>query len=385
MSFDSGRGDLDPLPVSGIPITKLSVPLAAALAALCAALAPGIASAAGPDLSVSMSASPNPAMPGDYLSVNVTTRNNGDAPAPGAYIAVLIFEGGNLAETDQCVNFFGRLAVCSVGTLQPGESARRTVLIKDLQVGDIHFQANTGSDVIDAAFGDNATETTITVERRADLSLGLELGRNSAASSANATLVATVRNSSAGIARDAMFRLTLEKGIRTERLPSDCKRSGLEVKCDLGTLDARSSATRLIPLRARSKRAFSLLGGVSWSGQDATPEDNLAQVLLSTYARTRKVNVRTLVRGLSRKNRCISKRRLRLRVRIPRGSAVSRTYIYVRGKRVRLVRGTRLRKRVNLKRLPRGFYTLRVQTILKNGERRIGHRLLRACGTKFIR
>jgi len=54
------------------------------------------------------------------------------------------------------------------------------------------------------------------------------------------------------------------------------------------------------------------------------------------------------------------RRRFRIRVREPRSGHVTRATVYVNGRRVKVVRGRRLRAPIDLRGLPRGRFTVRV-------------------------
>ena len=356
------------------------IPALIALALATAAIASPASASAAPDLSIAVAASPDPAVPGDELTVRLTAKNSGDAPATGAYIGLVMLGDVTLAEGPECVNILGRLAVCSVGTLEPGETARRTLEFADLKVGELTLQASASSDKADAKPADNVAQTAITIEPRADLKLGLQVTKPATATRANATVTATVRNSAGGPARETRLLIEVENGLSVVNLPTGCRFASRRVTCDLGTIDSRASATRLIALRPRARSTYSLIGGVTWSRRDATPSDNLAQALLTTLSRTRQLSIGWLVRGVPLRRECVHRRTLRLRVRKPKGGGtVSRVEVFVAGKRVRRVTGRHLRRPITLRDLPRGGYTVRVHTTLRDGRRLIGHRGVRAC------
>ena len=85
-----------------------------ALACLASGAALPSPASAAVDLVTTLSASPSPAVPGDTLTVSVTARNAGDTPATAAYIGLVMLDNVTLAEGAECVNFLGRLAVCSI-------------------------------------------------------------------------------------------------------------------------------------------------------------------------------------------------------------------------------------------------------------------------------
>lgn len=87
---------------------------------------------------------------------------------------------------------------------------------------------------------------------------------------------------------------------------------------------------------------------------------------------------RKLVR-LPSARRCLRRRRLRLRLKVPRSLHARRAVITVNGRTRRVVRGRGLRRSLLLRRLPRGRVRLRVTVVLSDGRRVRGGRRYRTC------
>jgi hypothetical protein len=73
--------------------------------------------------------------------------------------------------------------------------------------------------------------------------------------------------------------------------------------------------------------------------------------------------------GLRGRRTCISRRNFRIRLRHPRGDRLKRAKVYVNGKRVKVIRrrGKRLRATVNLRGLPKGRITVKIQAVTRKG------------------
>ena len=140
---------------------------------VCGMALPAIAHAT-PDLTVTVSATPDPAVPSDDITVKVTAKNNGDSAAPGANIGIVAIGDAKLVDAQACVNFGGVLAVCDVGTIAPGETVRKTFTMSDLKPGTLTAQASISYQGADERPADNLATTTVTVEPRADLKLELD-------------------------------------------------------------------------------------------------------------------------------------------------------------------------------------------------------------------
>src|SRR3712207_5231393 len=76
---------------------------------------------------------------------------------------------------------------------------------------------------------------------------------------------------------------------------------------------------------------------------------------------------------------CRSRRDFMIRLRRPERGRIRSARVYVNGKRVKVLRGRRLRSRVNLRGLPRGRYTIRVVVRTTRGRRIVSTRRYRTC------
>jgi hypothetical protein len=80
--------------------------------------------------------------------------------------------------------------------------------------------------------------------------------------------------------------------------------------------------------------------------------------------------------------RCLSRRSFRIRLKEPRGDALSVATVYVNGRRVEVRRGERLTAPINLRGLPKGRYTVRIVAETVLGKRIAGSRKYRTCAQK---
>lgn len=94
------------------------------------------------------------------------------------------------------------------------------------------------------------------------------------------------------------------------------------------------------------------------------------------------VQVQEIVQQLPSNKRCLSRRSFGIRLRAPRGEVLVEGRVFVNGKRVRVVRGSRLRSMVNLKGLPKGRYVVKITVTTKSGKRYSGTRRYRTCTPK---
>ena len=69
----------------------------------------------------------------------------------------------------------------------------------------------------------------------------------------------------------------------------------------------------------------------------------------------------------------------RIRIRVPKGKKAVSAVVRVNGKKVKVVRGKRLRAAVRLRGLPKGRFSVRITVRLANGKRITGVRRYHTC------
>jgi uncharacterized repeat protein (TIGR01451 family) len=80
--------------------------------------------------------------------------------------------------------------------------------------------------------------------------------------------------------------------------------------------------------------------------------------------------------------RCVSRRRFRIRLREPQGVKIVDARVFVNGKRVKVVRGSRLRAPVDLRGLPKGRFKVEIRLRTADGKTIKGTRRYRTCTPK---
>lgn len=80
---------------------------------------------------------------------------------------------------------------------------------------------------------------------------------------------------------------------------------------------------------------------------------------------------------------CVSRRSFRIRIRVPRGKKARSATVRVNNRKVRVVRGKRLRAPVVLRGLPKGRVTVRITVRLTNGKKITGKRVYHTCIPKL--
>jgi hypothetical protein len=85
----------------------------------------------------------------------------------------------------------------------------------------------------------------------------------------------------------------------------------------------------------------------------------------------------------TQQKKCVSRRIFRIRLRIPKGKKALSATVRVNGKKVRVVRGKRLRAPVRLRGLPKGKIRVRITIRLANGRKISGVRTYHTCIPKL--
>jgi hypothetical protein len=80
--------------------------------------------------------------------------------------------------------------------------------------------------------------------------------------------------------------------------------------------------------------------------------------------------------------KCRSRRNFRIRLREPKADPLVRATVHVNGRRVKVVVGARLTAPVDLRRLPRGRYTVKIVATTASGRVIQGNRRYRTCAPK---
>jgi hypothetical protein len=118
-----------------------------------------------------------------------------------------------------------------------------------------------------------------------------------------------------------------------------------------------------------------------FAGQDPCPhEDPYLEQYDLGYRECRASRSKTV--QLPSARTCRSRRDFSIRLRKPKRGRIKTARVYVNGKRVKTLRGRRVRARVNLRGLPRGRYTVRVVVTTTRGQRIVTKRRYRTCVPK---
>ena len=88
------------------------------------------------------------------------------------------------------------------------------------------------------------------------------------------------------------------------------------------------------------------------------------------------------VQGVQQRS-CKSRRSFKIRIRVPKGKKALSAVVRVNNKKVKVVRGKRLKAAVRLKGLPKGKFTVKITVRLANGKKITGTRKYHTCIPKL--
>ncbi len=366
--------------------------LLAALALLIAltAAAPAPAAAAGPDLSLRLVVTPDPAIAGRPVVYTATVTNDGDAPAYGVSVLFIIVQPVSVASAKGCPFENPPVVQCTLGVLAPHASASIPLELADVHQGSLQVTASAGMvdqlgrDVKDPTQENNSVAALTVVNQPPDLKLALTTTPDPATVGENVTITADVADGGLGPAPNAMVQVVLPDGAKVVSMPDGCAAAAGKVTCTLGTLAPAATASRAIVVGGLGQGVQTILASVSSDVEDAAPSSDRAQASFTVEPRppgsvpTANTAIGRLLAGLPKPGACIRGRTLVLRIR-PQKPAISAASIYLGGVRVRHRVGDRLLRTVTLQALPRKGVMLKISDELTDGRMLVGQRRLTIC------
>jgi hypothetical protein len=224
-----------------------------------------------------------------------------------------------------------------------------------------------------SAFPDFARPDTVGIDP-ADLAVTLAASPSSIVAGGRTTLTATVSNAGPGDAASAGFRLTLPAGavpVSSKPTEGRCNSGAFAAACLFGTLSSGQAATATFVVQLSRVGRFSFTGNAAAVVADPVPGNNQATTSVESTRLTA-----TDVIKLPSSRTCVSKRKIRVRLRRPDGIAVERVKASVNGK---IVKSGRFTSVIKLKGLPRGTVRVKIVAETDAGRRLTAKRTYHTC------
>lgn len=208
------------------------------------------------DLTLAMTAAPNPVVVNNVLSYQVTITNNGPSTTSDVNITHSLSEGAADVVADGC-NVSSNTVTCSIGTLDNGKSATRSIRLKPSIVGAFINTARVSGSEPDPNTENNRIEVSTDVQaahqKQADLSLTLTANRESVSQDNPVDYQLEVKNNGPDQANSITLSTNLKltdaalSGV-TDVQASGCEigrdqASGLPVTCKFESLNAGATTT----------------------------------------------------------------------------------------------------------------------------------------------
>ena len=238
------------------------------------------------DLSVVISAAPDPVEAGKNLTYTLFVTNKGPAaatnvtlidtlPAGVTYISGVASQG-NVAQLNGIVTAL-------LGTITPGASVPVTIVISPPVSGRLVDTASVFSDQIDVNGGDNSA-SAVTFVSPADLGVQLSVSPNTALAGDTITFTAFVTNKGTATATNVVFADLLPAGLQLVSATSSqgtATTAGNNVSVPLGTLVPGASATIKILATPLTDGTYTDSATVSADQVDPNPKNNTDQATVN--------------------------------------------------------------------------------------------------------
>jgi CSLREA domain-containing protein len=142
--------------------------------------------------------------------------------------------------------------------------------------------------------------------------------------------------------------------------------------CDIGAFEGSSPAPQQQPPPS---------GGTTTTPPSTTPPATTPPVAATSKPPAKLPAFSSFVTLPSARS-CVSRRHFRIRLRIPKGVAVREARVFVNNKRVAVRKGKRLTAPVDLRGLPKGRFTVKIQILVADGRIVSGQRRYKTCAKK---
>lgn len=197
------------------------------------------------DLSLTKTADPDPVQLGDNLTYTLTAANNGPSQARGVVITDPLPAGTTFVSASPgCTETSGTVS-CTVGTVETGSAAARTITVdtpQDAPAGTLTNTASVAATTTDPATDDNTASFVSSTASSADLDLDKTTSPSPVVAGQDVTYRVAATNRGPSTASDVRVLDTLPSGVsyRSSSIGGggSCSRTGPDLSCALGSLSS---------------------------------------------------------------------------------------------------------------------------------------------------
>jgi uncharacterized repeat protein (TIGR01451 family) len=238
------------------------------------------------DLSLALSAAPNPVTVGQTLTYTLNVSNAGPSTATGTVLSDSLPTGTTFvsAQPSQGGCSGTTVLTCSLGTLAIGGNASVVILVIPNTPGSLTDTASVTSSVADPNAGNNSASVTVDAvaaqQPMADLSLSLSAAPNPVTVGQTLTYTLTVSNAGTSTATGTVLSDSLPAGTTfVSAQPSQGGCSGTTtLTCSLGTLAVGGNASVVIQVIPNAAGSLADIASVTSSVGDPDTSNNSAAV-----------------------------------------------------------------------------------------------------------
>ncbi len=245
------------------------------------------------DLSIGMSATPEPVLQGGDVTYTITVADLGPSTASNVRVTLPVAAGASYvsaSSTTGSISFANGQVTASLGNLTVNASpVTLTIVVQAETAGQLSETATVSSDNIDANLGNNQVATTSDVEPAADLAVTISASATSAAATIDLVYTVTVTNYGPADDPNVTLRDTLPAAAD---LISFSAGGGLiptlqngVVSLSVGLLPSGGSQTLTIEVDPTGPAGSLLTGSATASGQLADPNAGNDTVTLTLPVR----------------------------------------------------------------------------------------------------
>jgi uncharacterized repeat protein (TIGR01451 family) len=255
--------------------------------ALCGTVTPPPPSA---DVSLTKTASPNPATVGSPITYTLTAANAGPDSAAGVSVSDPLPSGVSFASasTSQgtCSQAAGTVS-CALGSLAAGSHATVTVGVTPTATGTVTNTASVSATTADPNPANNSATVVVTVNPKAtsaDVSLTKTASPNPATVGSPITYTLTAANAGPDSAAGVSVSDPLPSGVSFASASTSqgtCSQAAGTVSCALGSLAAGSHATVTVGVTPTATGTVTNTASVSATTADPNPANNSATVVVT--------------------------------------------------------------------------------------------------------
>ncbi len=227
------------------------------------------------DLSITKTASPNPAGVDGTLTYTLAVTNHGPDVAPAAMVtdtlpaSVVLLSA--TASPGSCTGT--TVITCGLGDLPSGASATIVITVRPTAPGTLHNEATTTSGRPDPTPNDNRAAVDTTVEVLTDLAITKTVSPQTAIVGEHVSFTIVATNHGPSAATNVVVSDPLPAGLTFVSATPDhgsCAAAGSTVTCNLGNLPAGATAT--ITIEATRTTTDAIVNTATLTGGEKDPD-----------------------------------------------------------------------------------------------------------------